>query len=130
MIVVNDGSTDKTAKITREYGFRLISTENRGLSSARNTGMKASTGEIVVYIDDDAFPDQDWLKYLAATFLNYDCAGVGGPNIAPTGDGKIADCINNSPGGPTHVLVSDQEAEHIPGCNMAFRKLVEGHRGI
>lgn len=130
VIVVNDGSTDKTAKITREYGFRLISTENRGLSSARNTGMKASTGEIVVYIDDDAFPDQDWLKYLAATFLTYDCAGVGGPNIAPMDDGRIADCINNAPGGPTHVLVSDQEAEHIPGCNMAFRrdclKAIEG----
>ncbi|MGB2690800.1 MAG: glycosyltransferase, partial [Desulfobacterales bacterium] len=122
VIVVNDGSTDKTAIITRKYGFRLISTENRGLSSARNTGLEASTGEIVVYIDDDAFPDRDWLKYLAATFLTTDCAGVGGPNIAPTGDGKIADCIANAPGGPAHVLVSDREAEHIPGCNMAFRK--------
>jgi len=122
VIVVNDGSTDKTAIIAREYGFRLISTENQGLSNARNTGLKAATGEIVAYIDDDAFPDQDWLKYLAATFLTTDCAGVGGPNIAPPGDGKIADCIANAPGGPMHVLVSDQEAEHIPGCNMAFRK--------
>jgi GT2 family glycosyltransferase len=122
VIVVNDGSTDETATITREYGFRLINTENRGLSSARNTGLEAATGEIVAYMDDDAFPDQDWLKYLAATFMAYDCAGVGGPNIAPSNDGKIADCIANAPGGPTHVLVCDLEAEHIPGCNMAFRR--------
>jgi len=122
VIVVNDGSTDKTEAIAREYGFRLISTENRGLSNARNTGLEAATGEIVAYIDDDAFPDQDWLKYLAATFLATDCAGVGGPNIPPPNDGKIADCIANAPGGPMHVLVSDKEAEHIPGCNMSFRK--------
>ena len=48
--------------------------------------------------------------------------GVGGPNIAPSGDGRIADCVANAPGRPVQVLVSDTEAEHIPGCNMAFRR--------
>ena len=122
VIVVNDGSTDATAAIAREYGFRLISTEQRGLSNARNTGMEAATGEIVAYIDDDAYPDPHWLTYLAATFLSTPHAGVGGPNIPPPGGGPIADCVANAPGGPVHVLLSDQEAEHIPGCNMAFRK--------
>jgi GT2 family glycosyltransferase len=122
VIVVDDGSTDATAAITRESGFRLISTENRGLSNARNTGLEAATGEIVAYLDDDAYPDPHWLTYLAATFLSTTHAGVGGPNIEPPGDGPIADCVANAPGNPTHVLISDQEAEHIPGCNMAFRK--------
>ena len=123
VIVVDDGSTDATAAIAREYGFlRLISTENRGLSNARNTGMEAATGEIVAYLDDDAYPDPHWLTYLAATFMNTTHAGVGGPNIAPPSDGPIADCVANAPGNPVHVLISDQEAEHIPGCNMAFRK--------
>ncbi|MGH9851222.1 MAG: glycosyltransferase, partial [Blastocatellia bacterium] len=122
VIVVDDGSTDATAAITREYGFRLISTENRGLSNARNTGLEAATGEIVAYLDDDAYPDPHWLTYLAATFLSTTHAGVGGPNIAPPGDGPVADCVANAPGNPAHVLISDQEAEHIPGCNMAFRK--------
>src|SRR2546430_12690953 len=35
---------------------------------------------------------------------------------------SIAECIARAPGGPNHVLLSDREAEHIPGCNMAFRK--------
>jgi O-antigen biosynthesis protein len=122
VIVVNDGSTDRTEAIAREFDFRLISTENRGLSSARNTGLEEATGEIVAYIDDDAYPDPDWLKYLAAMFMASDCVGVGGPNLAPPNDGRIADCIAHSPGGPVHVLVSDVEAEHIPGCNMAFRR--------
>src|SRR5439155_15462749 len=41
---------------------------------------------------------------------------------APPTDGPIAECVAHSPGSPTHVLLSDREAEHIPGCNMAFRK--------
>jgi GT2 family glycosyltransferase len=122
VIVVNDGSTDATAAIAHEYGLRVISTENRGLSNARNTGLAAATGEIVAYLDDDASPDPHWLTYLAATFLSTTYAGVGGPNIAPPGDGPIADCVANAPGNPVHILLSDQEAEHIPGCNMAFRK--------
>lgn len=122
VIVVNDGSTDNTASIAAEYDVRLISTENRGLSNARNTGWQEATGEIIAYIDDDAYPDPHWLQYLAWTFMTTDYVGVGGPNIAPAGDGEIADCVANAPGGPVHVLVSDTEAEHIPGCNMAFRR--------
>ena len=122
VIVVDDGSTDKTASIAQEYGFRVISTENRGLSSARNTGLKASTGEIVAYIDDDAYPDPHWLTYLVRTMSNPKYGGAGGPNLPPPGDGPIAECVAHAPGGPVHVLLSDRDAEHIPGCNMAFRK--------
>jgi GT2 family glycosyltransferase len=122
VIVVDDGSTDTTAAVAEHYDCRLIRTENRGLANARNTGMRVATGEIVAYIDDDAYPDPHWLSYLAATFLSASYAGVGGPNIAPPGDGAIAECVARAPGGPIHVLLTDREAEHIPGCNMAFRK--------
>lgn len=122
VIVVNDGSKDNTEAIAREFGFRVISTENRGLSSARNTGMRAAKGEIVAYIDDDAIPDPHWLTYLAAGFMRTRHMGIGGPNLPPPNDGPVADCVANSPGGPIHVLLTDDEAEHIPGCNMAFRK--------
>ena len=122
VIVVNDGSTDATPDIAGEYDVKLISTENRGLSNARNTGWQEARGEIVAYIDDDAYPDPHWLHYLAWTFMHADYVGVGGPNIAPPGDGPIADCVANAPGGPVQVLLSDTEAEHIPGCNMAFRR--------
>jgi GT2 family glycosyltransferase len=122
VIVVDDGSSDATASIARMYGVRVISTPNQGLSAARNTGLAAATAEIVAYTDDDARPDPHWLTYLAATFMDSSHAAVGGPNIAPPGDGSLAACVANAPGGPVHVLVSDTEAEHVPGCNMAFRK--------
>ena len=121
VIVVNDGSTDSTAEIAAEYPFRLINTENRGLSSARNAGAEAATGEIVAFIDDDAYPDPDWLTYLAITFDQGNYAGVGGPNLPVSSDGWKAEAVANAPG-PSPVLLSDRTAEHIPGCNMAFRK--------
>ncbi|HEY9907455.1 MAG TPA: glycosyltransferase, partial [Thermosynechococcaceae cyanobacterium] len=123
VIVVDDGSSNGVAEIAKEYDVRLIiHAKNQGLSSARNTALEAATGDIVAYIDDDAYPDPHWLTYLAHAFLKGDYAGVGGPNIPPPGDGLIADCIANAPGGPIHVLLSDREAEHIPGCNMAYWK--------
>jgi GT2 family glycosyltransferase len=120
IIVVDDGSEDETAAIAAQHDVRLIRTPNRGLSHARNVGWQAAKGEIVAYIDDDAYPDPDWLTYLAETFRNGDYVGVGGPNIPPPNDGPIAACVARSPGGPQHVLLTDTEAEHIPGCNMAF----------
>ena len=122
VIVIDDGSSPPLEPIVAQYGFRAIRTPNQGLSAARNLGMQAAKGEIVAYIDDDAYPDPDWLTYLADSFLKTTHVGIGGPNIAPPGDGRIADCVANAPGGPVHVLLSDDTAEHIPGCNMAFRK--------
>jgi GT2 family glycosyltransferase len=122
VIVVDDGSTDESASIASNYCVRLIRTENRGLSSARNVGLRAARGEIVAYLDSDARPDPHWLKYLGAAFLKSQHAGIGGPNIAPPDSGLIADCVAQAPGGPLQVLLTDELAEHIPGCNMAFRK--------
>ncbi len=122
VIVVDDGSTDGTAALAGEFDVRLIRIPNGGLSNARNVGWRAAQGEIVAYLDDDAAPDADWLKYLAAAFLEGDYAGVGGPNIAWPDDGLVAECVDHAPGNPTQVLITDSEAEHLPGCNMAFRK--------
>jgi GT2 family glycosyltransferase len=123
VIVVDDGSTDGTAAVAEQFeGVRLVSTENRGLAAARNLGLELATGEIVAYIDGDAWPDPHWLTYLVAAFQDSDHVGIGGPNLPPMNAGPVEQCVANAPGGPTHVLVSDGEAEHIPGCNMAFKK--------
>ena len=54
---------------------------------------------------------------------------VGGPNFPPPEDSaQCAAYVAASPGGPTHVLLNDEVAEHIPGCNMAFRQATRSQR--
>jgi hypothetical protein len=84
--------------------------------------MEAAEGEIVAYLDDDAYPDTHWLSFLAEGFAAAPHAAVGGPNVLPDEVGLVADCVFSAPGGPAHVLLSDDRAEHLPGCNLAIRK--------
>ena len=123
VIVVNDGSTDATREIAEGYDYtRLIHQENKGLSEARNVGIRAATGDIIAFTDADCMADVDWLTHLVARFQASDFAAVGGPNLTPPDDSFVASCVAVSPGAPTHVLLDDEVAEHIPGCNMAFRR--------
>jgi GT2 family glycosyltransferase len=126
-VVVDDGSSDGTAEVAERFGVRLIRTAHMGLAAARNEGLEAARGEVVAYIDDDAAPDTHWLRYAVATLLGGGHAGVGGPNLPPSGQGAVAAAVALAPGGPAHVLLTDGEAEHIPGCNMVFwrNRLVE-----
>jgi GT2 family glycosyltransferase len=125
VIVVNDGSTDRTLEITEGFPFcRIISQPNKGLSVARNVGAEAATGEIVAYTDSDCVADPDWLTYLVARMETGNLAACGGPNFPPPEDSLVPAAVAVSPGGPTHVLISDEVAEHIAGCNMAFRREV------
>lgn len=60
IILINDGSTDQSAEIIKEYSdarLQLINTPNKGVSAARNTGIKQSTGTYLFFLDaDDRLP--------------------------------------------------------------------------
>jgi O-antigen biosynthesis protein len=113
-----------TAEITAEFGsVRYIHQPHQGLSVARNTGIARATGEVIAFTDADCRADEDWLRYLVGDLLATGYAGIGGPNYLPPEDSRFAAAVMASPGGPTHVMLTDREAEHVPGCNMAFHRL-------
>lgn len=123
IIVVDDGSTDETAAIVdRHPRARLIQIEHAGLSVARNEGFAAARGELIAFLDADAYPSPEWPYYLVLGLDDTMVGGVGGPNVPPRMDPAPAQRVAHAPGGPVHVLVSDDRAEHLPGCNMAFWK--------
>lgn len=123
VVLVDDGSTDNTREIVSHHPWvKAIHQPNMGLSVARNVGAAHATGEILAYTDSDCMADPDWLYYLVGTLLSGNYAGVGGPNISPPAQNWQQACVAAAPGGPSHVLLTDVVAEHIPGCNMAFHR--------
>ena len=73
LIVVNDGSTDKTKEICDEFKdkkIKVIHKKNGGLSDARNEGFKKATGEYIIFMDSDDYWDKDLLKEINKSLNN------------------------------------------------------------
>ncbi|MDY6912609.1 MAG: glycosyltransferase, partial [Chloroflexota bacterium] len=85
MIVVNDGSLDRTAAIASSYtGVQLINLPNGGAARATNVGVEKARYDIVVSLDADAVLNREWLQQIMPLFDDPQVAVVGG--YAQTGN--------------------------------------------
>lgn len=80
IIVVDNNSTDGTKEMVRKYPVRYILETRQGVAYARNTGLDASHGEYVGFIDDDIIVGENWINGILKGFaLAEDVAAVEGP---------------------------------------------------
>ena len=122
VVVCDDGSTDRTLELARRSPFQVLPLPHGGLSAARNAGLSAATGDIVAYLDADAACHPEWPYHLALAFEDPRVVVAGGPNFPSPGAGLVEQAVAMSPGSPVEVLVGDDRAEHVPGCNLAVRR--------
>lgn len=70
IIVVNDGTKDKSIELIKNYDIKIINQKNQGLSAARNRGVKEATGEYLLFLDSDDYLEKDTLKELNKSLKN------------------------------------------------------------
>jgi len=96
VIMIDDGSTDDTVSraqtLVRGWPgvFRLLQQANAGPASARNTGLAASTADIIAFVDSDCAVQHDWLNELVTAIGASNADGIGGPIIGGDIDNWVA----------------------------------------
>jgi len=91
VIIVNDGSTDSSADVVKKWiaannvensRFRIIDQHNHGVSSARNQGIKESTGDYIAFLDADDLWESTYLEELSNLIIAFPDAAIYGIGIA------------------------------------------------
>ncbi len=136
VLVVDDGSVDGTEQLVRELQARVpivlryFRQEKKGLSAAKNVGIRESRGEILVFTDDDCLLEKEWLALLVKPFDSPGVGVVGGPDRIPEASGPLATCIDYSVTsfigtGGVREGGAMRLAKYYPrGCNTAMLKSV------
>lgn len=70
VILVNDGSTDKSVEIAKKYKVKIIDSKHVSVSEARNIGVKHAKGDYLIFLDSDDYWDKDLLKEVSKSLGN------------------------------------------------------------
>ena len=124
-----------------DFPLSVIPTGKVRPAEKRNAGIAAAKGDVVAFIDDDAYPDARWLENAVKYFSDPAIGAVGGPGVTPPGDGFLARA-----GGRVYenVLVSGgyryrylggrvrRDVDDYPSCNLLVRadvlRAINGYR--
>lgn len=79
IILVNNNSTDGTAKIAKRYPVRVINEKNQGMISARNRGFNEAKHEIIARTDADTIVPPNWIKKIKKSFTDEEIIALSGP---------------------------------------------------
>jgi len=151
IIVVDNGDDKRTAEVAEKMSVRYVPAPLKpNLPYARNVGLEASKGEIVVYCDDDIIAEDGWLPSLISAYSE-GVGAVGGKVLVPETSGLMEEELEKAKGLKKAVLgflaflidyrgrgkvtntgqvtgfygiTSVQEVDHMQGCNMSYRKVL------
>jgi glycosyltransferase involved in cell wall biosynthesis len=125
IVVVDDGSTDRTPEVAAQAGVRLVRhAMRRSVNAARNTGIDASHAQLIAFVDDDVHVPRSWLRALLEGAARHpDAEAFGGPirprleGRAPRGCGRDAPLVTSLDLGD-----ADTPTDRAWGANLAVRR--------
>jgi glycosyltransferase involved in cell wall biosynthesis len=122
VVVVDSASRGpETARLAGEAGLRVVRCDRPGASRARNAGLAATTGDVVVFTDDDCRPATGWADLLAAAITADPAVGFATGRVEPgEGEGRAMSPMVDEE--PARFTVADDIGRMGHGANMAFRR--------
>ena len=126
IIVLPDENTEANQLI----GAIIIETGDLRPSQKRELGVKRSTGEIIAFIDDDAYPTPAWLASAVAVFEDARVGAVGGPAVTPSSDSLLLQAsgavyqslMGGGPYSYRYQPSGRRNVDDYPTCNLLVRK--------
>ena len=137
VIVILDFQEDFNEEFDSRYKFMFSGIKSPG--EKRNLGINEANGDYVCFLDDDAYPDDDWLEVAAKNLIDSDLVGVCGPSLTPPESSfleKVSGSIYESflVSGPTiyrHLPDKKRFVKDYPSVNMIIsRKVLEDIGGF
>ncbi|MBI5069927.1 MAG: mycofactocin biosynthesis glycosyltransferase MftF [Deltaproteobacteria bacterium] len=128
ILVVDDGSRDRSAEVARRAGARVLSSggEGRGPAAARNRAAAVARGEILAFLDSDCTASAEWLAELLEPFSDPEVAAVGGMvegmHRGTALDRYEAEMSSLSLGRQGRSAGAGADTFYLPSCNLLVRR--------
>ena len=111
---------------------RIIPTGPVGPAEKRDLALKVAKGTLFAFLDDDAYPDENWLKAAVRHFGDEEVAAVGGPAVTPkddsllqkAGGGVYSSFLGGGSYRYRYVPMAKRAVDDYPSCNFIVRKTV------
>jgi GT2 family glycosyltransferase len=113
-------------------GAECVATGPMGPSEKRDLAASRATGEILAFIDDDAFPEPDWLTVAVPLFEDQNVGAVGGPAVTPPSDSLLlqasgavySSLLGGGPHSYRYIPRKARQVDDYPSCNLLISKSV------
>jgi glycosyltransferase involved in cell wall biosynthesis len=113
IIIVDDGSTDKSRNIIKQYNVKYLSISHSGPGVARNKGAQAAKGEILVFVDADMYYDKEYIKELVKPIVKKNICGTFSKEEYVANKNNIwSKCWSINAGLPIHRRVPQKSSEY------------------